>query len=393
MMAQYNQNMLQMNEKILNNSNQTSGGNKGENQAKILADALRDNSQQQMEMMKTFGSTLSQAILMSQKEIFSSIAKPTETNPIFNDSVKKNSSANPNDAKAEGQLKKTNPQIPEKNANNANNAAKPAVKNVNANTGVNPNVNANAGGNPNVNANAGANPNVNANAGVNPNQQNENKPKAKPAENFAKQNNNIKPEIPAQQPIKTETVPDNKPEIKIENKPVSVPEVKTQPVVKEEKPVEKTLKENYNDIEINNFLTDAESEKAVNKPSAFGAAMQKIKNAITEPADISLDDLNIRPISLNDNDDLTNSLTDAFKEDKKEMPTPPAASQNNNSDAQNWEYVDEDGNPIDPNEWEYVDEDGNPIDLSEWEYVDENGNPVDPGEWEYVDENGNPVGK
>ena len=29
----------------------------------------------------------------------------------------------------------------------------------------------------------------------------------------------------------------------------------------------------------------------------------------------------------------------------------------------------------------------------EWEYVDENGNPVsdNDGEWEYVDENGNPI--
>ncbi|MBO6282280.1 MAG: hypothetical protein J6N49_07145, partial [Alphaproteobacteria bacterium] len=46
-------------------------------------------------------------------------------------------------------------------------------------------------------------------------------------------------------------------------------------------------------------------------------------------------------------------------------------------------------------EWEYVDENGNPVEGGdgEWEYVDENGNPIEggDGEWEYVDENGNPI--
>ena len=75
------------------------------------------------------------------------------------------------------------------------------------------------------------------------------------------------------------------------------------------------------------------------------------------------------------------------------------------ADGVEYEYVDEDGNPVtadgEPIEYEYVDESGNPVAAAEtteeveYEYVDEDGNPVSEDgeevEYEYVDEDGNPV--
>ncbi|MBR1601698.1 MAG: hypothetical protein IJ677_09025, partial [Alphaproteobacteria bacterium] len=130
----------------------------------------------------------------------------------------------------------------------------------------------------------------------------------------------------------------------------------------------------------------SEQEKNISKSQTFGSAMQKIKNAITETANISLDKIKEKPISLNDiKDDLTDSFSKAFSS-KKEEPSEQISEEE-------WEYVDENGNPINSDEWEYVDENGNPVNPAEWEYVDENGNPVNPAEWEYVDENGNPIEK
>ena len=384
-MAEYNQSLLQMNEKILNNSRQDN--NNSPNQAKILADALRESNQQQMEMMKTFGSTLSQAILMSQKEIFASMAKPTETNPVFNNSIKKNTGNEQPENKETNQVKTPAPQTPSKNENDN---VKPKAENQ---------------------------------QNTNFNQQNADKQKAKPTENFVKQDNHPKTDAPLPKEnkpeIKSEVKPIPKQEVKIENKfepkaevkAETKPEVKTRPETPEIKPLDIKSDEGFDDIDIANLLTASEEpvekqvetpklekkkekaeEKPVSKPSPFSAAMQKIKNAITEPADISLDEINVKPISLSGDDDLTTSMTDAFKVEKKETSLPPAFDYKL-SDDEEWEYVDEDGNPIDPSEWEYVDENGNPIDPSAWEYVDENGNPVDPGEWEYVDENGNPIKK
>ena len=130
----------------------------------------------------------------------------------------------------------------------------------------------------------------------------------------------------------------------------------------------------------------------------YDDAMQRIKDALNNEEPVFFNDIETPAVSLENqnsaygssaDDDLWNSFAPTNQE------TPDDIS----SDTE-WEYVDENGNPItddDNAEWEYVDENGNPItddDNAEWEYVDENGNPVtDDGsaEWEYVDENGNPV--
>ena len=114
-------------------------------------------------------------------------------------------------------------------------------------------------------------------------------------------------------------------------------------------------------------------EKVETKFSPFSSVMQKIKSAITEPADMSLNELDITPVSLGgDEDDLTSSFTKAYTQ----APQSGTSTKAPVTTEEEWEYVDENGNPVDPNEWEYVDEDGNPVAPNEWEYVDENGNPI-----------------
>lgn len=77
------------------------------------------------------------------------------------------------------------------------------------------------------------------------------------------------------------------------------------------------------------------------KPT-YTEALKKIKNAIDPTASVSINNLDVKPVSLNPQDSQT-------------------------SDDEDWVYVDENGNPItdiaSDEEWEYVDEDGNPIKL------------------------------
>ena len=143
---------------------------------------------------------------------------------------------------------------------------------------------------------------------------------------------------------------------------------------------------------------------SVSYNSDYDSAMLKIKEALNSKDEVSLDDMDITPVSLSSDNSfssLTNEeeddLAQSFAELSNDTPSQP---EEENSDEEEWEYVDENGNPIEPSdddEWEYVDEDGNPVNSSddeEWEYVDEDGNPVNPSdddEWEYVDENGNTV--
>ena len=126
---------------------------------------------------------------------------------------------------------------------------------------------------------------------------------------------------------------------------------------------------------------------------SYEDALLKIKNALSSDDDISLD--HIKPISLGGDDELPKPQAPAANV----LPTQTVSAKENNSAADDgdWEYVDENGNPVsaDDGDWEYVDENGNPVsaDDGDWEYVDENGNPVSTADddWEYVDENGNPV--
>jgi hypothetical protein len=138
----------------------------------------------------------------------------------------------------------------------------------------------------------------------------------------------------------------------------------------------------------------------------YDDAMSKIKAALQSTETVALDDLDdVNPVSLTSEmvepkpqeqeaEYTDTPFDDSLLTDFLETDNQPA------DDSEEWEYVDEDGNPVntdDSEEWEYVDEDGNPVntdDSEEWEYVDEDGNPVntdDSEEWEYVDEDGNPV--
>ena len=132
--------------------------------------------------------------------------------------------------------------------------------------------------------------------------------------------------------------------------------------------------------------------------NSYEDALLKIKNALNSDNsdnNISLNNLDVQPVSLSGDDLLAktdvenNQSQDIFSE-------PPQKLDDFDDNDSEWEYVDENGNPVsNDGEWEYVDENGNPVSDNdgEWEYVDENGNPVsdNDGEWEYVDENGNPV--
>ena len=141
---------------------------------------------------------------------------------------------------------------------------------------------------------------------------------------------------------------------------------------------------------------------------SYEDALLKIKNALSSDDDISINNMDVKPVSLGDTDDLSKPETQqSSAKPAQPIITQPQKTKNEelwsfddnlkSSDDGDWEYVDENGNPVsaDDGDWEYVDENGNPVsaDDGDWEYVDENGNPVsaDDGDWEYVDENGNPV--
>lgn len=148
---------------------------------------------------------------------------------------------------------------------------------------------------------------------------------------------------------------------------------------------------------------------------SYEDALLKIKNALSSDNNVSINNLNVKPVSLGNEDDLPKPEPQQPKSQNAAPATSKAqdnglwnfddslpakaspAADNNGGD---WEYVDENGNPVsadDSGDWEYVDENGNPVSADngdDWEYVDENGNPIsadDGGDWEYVDENGNPV--
>ena len=132
---------------------------------------------------------------------------------------------------------------------------------------------------------------------------------------------------------------------------------------------------------------------------SYEDALLKIKNALSSDNDVSMNNLDIKPVSLGGGDDLPKPQTPHTPAPQSKT-SAPVEDGSGISDGDDWEYVDENGNLVSGDsdgEWEYVDENGNPVsgdDDSDWEYVDENGNPVSgdgDGDWEYVDEDGNPV--
>ena len=152
-----------------------------------------------------------------------------------------------------------------------------------------------------------------------------------------------------------------------------------------------------------NGISNSDDVNTAPKPQlhSYENALLKIKNALSSDDNVSLNHLDVKPVSLNGNEDKysfspqDHPVSSPSAKEKDNSPNTPNVSETSQNDE--WEYVDENGNPVnnDDGEWEYVDENGNSVngDDGEWEYVDENGNPVngDDGEWEYVDENGNPL--
>ena len=100
--------------------------------------------------------------------------------------------------------------------------------------------------------------------------------------------------------------------------------------------------------------------------NSYEDALLKIKNALNSDNsdnNISLNNLDVQPVSLSGDDLLAktdvenNQSQDIFSE-------PPQKLDDFDDNDSEWEYVDENGNPVSDNdgEWEYVDENGNPID-------------------------------
>ena len=141
--------------------------------------------------------------------------------------------------------------------------------------------------------------------------------------------------------------------------------------------------------------------------SRYDDALQKIKDALQSDESVTLNELDdVNTISLNNDisepqEEIEQSFDDVPLEDSDFAALFDEA--NASTDDGQWEYVDENGNPLPDDatgdDWEYVDENGNPLpdDAADedWEYVDENGNPLPndttDDDWEYVDENGNPL--
>ncbi|MBQ8481917.1 MAG: hypothetical protein IJ532_05235 [Alphaproteobacteria bacterium] len=339
-MENYNTNLLQLSEKIMQNSKRLNDDERNSsNQTKALIDALRENNKHQVEMLKTLGTTLSQAILNAKKE-------EKQNNGVIN---KKEETA----IKVSGVAPKENLSF----------AVKEEIK---------------------------KNESISAPKGSNINDIPVLHKFDTPAPAVK---NNIKDDSG------TEDIRQALSKNQEINKPVNKsPEVSDIDIasllggdLEQNEKEQKSATQQKPPVALDSatLLKEAQNnskETLKDKPQTFGNAMQKIKNAITETASISLDKIKEAPISLGDiKDDLTDSFSKAFSS-KKEEPIKPAAEEE-------WEYVDENGNPINPEEWGYVDENGNPVNPEEWEYVDENGNPINPEEWEYVDENGNPIAK
>lgn len=372
-MESYNTNLTQLNETLLLKDKQASKIEaNANNQTKALIDALRENNKHQVEMLKTLGTTLSQAIMSARKEELQAIEaaiKKEKENTVVN-----------------------TPVIPSATSisagkDNTNVAVKTEIKKEESNKKEKTKDN---------NVRIDDVPVLHKFESPAPSAKKDDKDDDSGTEDIRQAlSKTLEEKKPATQSLEVSDMDiasllkdttDNK------DKESTKQAVDTQPKAPIALDSETLLKEAAKQNTQKQNTTDTTKDK----PQSFGSAMQKIKNAITETASISLDKIKEAPISLNEiKDDLTDSFSKAFSSKKEEAVQPAGEEQ--------WEYVDENGNPINPDEvnadeWEYVDENGNPINpdevnADEWEYVDENGNPINPDEWEYVDENGNPIKK
>ena len=335
-MDAYNQDLLQINEKILENAQLITAENRNySSQSKVIADVLRENNKQQMEIMKALGETISQAIKSSQKENADLLNKSILSMSSQNSSILENVASKINNVSENIAKKTTEISINDLQMAHKFESANNKVKNFEAEN--------------------------NANNGIN--QQKQSNPhngvKAQPAS--------------ASQPLKSPKS-DNKPAANRKDD-ISDIDIKDLLGKDEEKNVTQSMIKNMNIKENLAQILPDKSEIAEKAASSLGSAMQKIKSAITDGNVFSRDNTGDAKVSLNEEkDDLAASFSNAFSSPDWK------SSANSQPETQEWEYVDEDGNPINPDEWEYVDEDGNPINPDEWEYVDEDGNPINPKE-------------
>ena len=136
-----------------------------------------------------------------------------------------------------------------------------------------------------------------------------------------------------------------------------------------------------------------------NKPAVKPEPVEQVKPAelkpIAQPLKILEPKEDVKPVSLAPKLELNPVINDIKPVSQPQQPYYEEYADTPTNDDEEWEYVDEYGNPVSADgdeEWEYVDEYGNPVSADgdeEWEYVDEYGNPVSAdgnGEWEYVDE-------
>ena len=147
------------------------------------------------------------------------------------------------------------------------------------------------------------------------------------------------------------------------------------------------------DLELDTPKTPESTDKQQNTPlqepaykksqlHSYEDALLKIKNALNSDSsdnNVSLNNLDVQPVSLSGDDLLTKTEVKNTQPQNIFSEPPQKLADFDDNDSE-WEYVDENGNPVsgDDGEWEYVDENGNPVsDDDEWEYVDENGNPID----------------
>ena len=180
------------------------------------------------------------------------------------------------------------------------------------------------------------------------------------------------------------------PEIKSEEKPEPVPTPKTKSENKPEQTSVPKTTEVKPQPKKNEPKSQPEPKYQPSKAMAsrYDDALQKIKDALQSDESVTLNELDdINTVSLNNDmsepqEEIAQTFDDVPLENSDfaalfDEPSPTTAEQE-------WEYVDENGNPL-PNdsaeqEWEYVDENGNPLPNDsaddEWEYVDENGNPL-----------------
>ena len=342
-MDAYNQDLLQINEKILENAQLITAENRNySSQSKVIADVLRENSKQQMEIMKALGETISQAIKSSQKENAnllnkSIISMASQNNSVLENVASKISNVSENIAKKTAELNVNDLQMAHKfestNNKTNNSEAEKKAKNQPNQTG----------------------------------QSNQQK-QLNPLNEVKAQSTSVS------QQIKTPK-PENKP-TDVRKEDISDIDIRDFLGKDDEKNTSQNIIKTMNIKENLAQILPDKSEIADKAASSLGNAMQKIKSAITDNNVLSRDNTSDVKVSLNEEkDDLTASFSNAFSSSQVQN-----SSVNSKLEQQEWEYVDEDGNPINPDEWEYVDEDGNPINPDEWEYVDEDGNPINPRE-------------